>query len=333
MSSQGAFPGFSLRLTRWGGLYLGALLLLALAAVNTGNNALMMLLALALGSFGLSGTWSRQVLKSVRVRVVPPREVWAGRATAVDLVLENGSRLFPAYGLVLRGADGEPLLLETCLGRRSSRRRTVTLTFPRRGWQSLGPWRLEVLLPLGFFLKSKRVADEDRVLVYPRLLGRAGACASRDQGHASPRRRSGRGREGEVTQLRLYRDGDERRQIHWKQSARQQQLIVVDRQAPAAEPLFLVLDPRVEDVQDPVALERLEEEISQVATAAAERLRRGEPVGLIIGSRVVPPVLQISRGHLLMRPLAEVGASPMDDPEPHLPAPGAETWAPQRVSA
>jgi hypothetical protein len=30
----------------------------------------------------------------------------------------------------------------------------------------------------------------------------------------------------------------------------------------------------------------------------------------------VPPVFQASRGYLLMRPLAEVEARPMDDPEP-----------------
>ena len=39
----------------------------------------------------------------------------------------------------------------------------------------------------------------------------------------------GRGREGEITQLREYRDGDELRQVHWKQTARQQRLIAVDR--------------------------------------------------------------------------------------------------------
>jgi len=46
MSFADAFPGFRLRLTSWGAAYLVASIILGLAAVNTGNNALMALLGL-----------------------------------------------------------------------------------------------------------------------------------------------------------------------------------------------------------------------------------------------------------------------------------------------
>ena len=39
MAFADAFPGFRLRLTRWGVAYLFASVVLGLAAVNTGNNA------------------------------------------------------------------------------------------------------------------------------------------------------------------------------------------------------------------------------------------------------------------------------------------------------
>ena len=38
MSFADAFPGFKLRLTRWGALYIAGCVILGLAAVNTGNN-------------------------------------------------------------------------------------------------------------------------------------------------------------------------------------------------------------------------------------------------------------------------------------------------------
>ena len=46
----------------------------------------------------------------------------------------------------------------------------MRLRFERRGWTEVGPWRVEVLLPLGFFLKSKELLRGRRTLVLPRLL-------------------------------------------------------------------------------------------------------------------------------------------------------------------
>jgi uncharacterized protein (DUF58 family) len=317
MSFADAFPGFKLRLTRWGALYIAGCVILGLAAVNTGNNALMAMLALALGSYVVSGTWSRQVLASVGVDVALPPECFAGRAAVAEVVLHNRSRFFPAYGVVLRDVDGRVLLAEPLLGPGAARRRSVRLLFDRRGWTAIGPWRLEVLLPLGFFLKSKELLGECRTLVLPRLLD-AEPDLELDLGGGS---RSldvlaDRGREGDVTQLRGFRDGDDRRQIHWKQTARQQRPIVVDRQHAAEESLFLVLDPRADDPGDPGTRDRFERAVSEVATSAVHRLRRGAPVGLVVGPLVVPAVRDPNQAGRLLRPLAEVELVGMDGAGP-----------------
>jgi len=312
------FPGFGLRLTRWGGIFLAVLLVLGLAAVNTGNNALIMVLGLALGSYVVSGAWSRQVLGGVTVRLERPRELFAGRPVVLGLTVTNHSRL-PAYGLVLRDGRGRAVLLESLLPGRSECRRSIEIVLPRRGWTVLGPWRVEVLLPLGFFLKSKRVVGEERVLVYPRLLPtararRVGASAGREAA-----RERDHGREGDVTQLRGFQSGDERRQIHWKQTARQQRLIVTERQRRSEGAVYLVLDPRVDHLDDAAALERFEAAVSSVATVAVERIRRREPVGLILGRTVVAPVAGPEHGAALLAPLAEVRAEPADAPPPQVP--------------
>ena len=111
MAFANAFPGFRLRLTRWGVVYLVAAVVLGLAAVNTGNNALMALLGLGLGSYVISGTWSRQVLATVEATVDLPTEIYAGRPAVVDVELRNTSGIFPAYGLVVRDLDGRHLSL------------------------------------------------------------------------------------------------------------------------------------------------------------------------------------------------------------------------------
>jgi len=307
MSFADAFPGFKLRLTRWGALYIAGCIILGLAAVNTGNNALMSMLAMALGSYVVSGTWSRQVLASVGVRVSLPGEIFAGRTAHAEVVLENRSKLFPAYGLVLRDADGSVLLRQAFLGRRARVRRMVDIEFHRRGWTAVGPWRLEVLLPLGFFLKSKELLIGKEVLVLPRLLDREpGFELDGGGGTRSSELYSDRGREAEVSQLRDFRDGDDQRQMHWKQTARQQRPIVVDRQHAAEGPVFLVLDPRSRNPQAPGVAELFETLVSEMATAAVHRLRRMAPVGLVVGSTVVPPVRDPRQSGRVLRPLAEV---------------------------
>jgi uncharacterized protein (DUF58 family) len=306
MSFADAFPGFRLRLTKWGGGFLVATLVLGFAAVNTGNNALMALLGFALASYVVSGTWSRQVLGRTDVEATLPREVYAGRPAAMDVVLRNRSRLFPAYGIVLRDRTGRRLLVEPLVPPGATRRRTVEVEFGRRGWNEVGPWTVDVLMPLGFFLKSKSVLDRRRLLVYPKILRSSSAVPQRSAGGKRTERFTSRGREGDVVQLRGYREGDDVRQMHWKQTARQRRPIVVDRQRRAAAPAVFVVDSELADPLDAEQRRGFEVHVSEVATAVARRLEQGEEVGLVVGRTVVPPVRSIRRMASLMRPLAEV---------------------------
>jgi uncharacterized protein (DUF58 family) len=316
MGFAARFPGFRLRLSRWGTAYLVGSLVLGAAAVNTGNNALMALLGLALGSYVISGTWSRQVLGSVEANVTLPSEIFAERSALVDVELTNASGIFPAYGLVVRDGEGRAVIFEEFLATNGRRKHTVEVVFPERGWHTLGPWRLEVILPLGFFLKSKELIWEQQVLVYPRLLPNAAQSTRRGGGRRSPDALDSRGREGEVTQLRDYREGDELRAMHWKQTARQQRLVVVERQRATEKPVFFVLDPRLEDPSDPRQRDRFERLVSEVATGVVQRLRQGIPVGIVVGPVVVHPVRTSRRAPVLLRPLAEVNPQPLTEAEP-----------------
>jgi uncharacterized protein (DUF58 family) len=316
VSFAASFPGFRLRPTRWGLGFLGACVVLGLAAVNTGNNPMMAMLGLALGSYVVSGLWSRQVLGGLDVRLMAPAEIFAGRPAVAEIELHNRSRLFPAYGVVLRGADGRVAVSEALLETGACRRHPVELRFTERGWHRLEAWRLEVLLPLGFFLKSKAVVFEQQVLVYPRLLTDARPPARRGGGRRAPDALEARGREGDVMQLRDFRDGDELRSLHWKQTARQQSLVVVERQRAAERPVVYVVDPRLEDPDDPAQRDRFEKLISEVATGVVRRLREGVPVGLVVGRTVIPPVRTARRAPVLLRALAEVSAQRAGDGRP-----------------
>jgi uncharacterized protein (DUF58 family) len=165
---------------------------------------------------------------------------------------------------------------------------------------------VEVLLPLGFFVKSKSVVLAEPVLVYPRLLPSARSPVRRGGGRRAPDALEARGREGEVVQLRGFREGDELRALHWKQTARQQTLVVVERQKSAQKPVIFVLDTRLEDPSDGAQRARFERLVSEIATGVVRRLREGVPVGLVMGPTVVPPVRSLHRARILLAPLAEV---------------------------
>jgi len=298
-------------------VFLTATLVLGFAAVNTGNNALMALLGVGLASFAVSGLWSRQVLGGADLELTAlPKDVFAGRKVVAEVELRNRSRLFPAYGLVLRNPEGRRLLVEPMLAAGRSSRRRIELEFPNRGWAEIGPWDVEVLLPLGFFLKSKRMLRGRTVLVYPRLLTSSTAAPQEGGVGRTSEGFEDRGREGDVIQLRGYRDGDDTRQMHWKQTARQQRPIVVDRQRRSAVPVVYVVDPRVSDPDDDAVRARFEEMISEVATAVVRRTERGAPVGLVVGATVVAPVRSPRRVGRLLRPLAEVQPQRSDAPPP-----------------
>jgi len=316
MSFASSFPGFRLRLTRWGLVFLVACVILGMAAVNTGNNALMAVLGLALGSYIVSGIWSRQILGNIEAAIELPPEVYAGRVAVVGVEIENTSRFLPAYGLVVRDSDGRAAIREPFLAAKGRRCHSVELVFPDRGRHELGAWRLDVLLPLGFFLKSKELVFDREVLVFPRLLPTSSASVRRGGGRRSPDALESRGREGEVTQLRDFREGDELRSLHWKQTARQQRLVVVERQRTTERPVYFVIDPRLDDPADPRQRDRFERLVSEVATGVVLRLREGVPVGVVVGSIVVPPARSVRQTPMLMQPLAEVMPRPRSDAAP-----------------
>jgi len=217
---------------------------------------------------------------------------------------------------VIRDGDGRVVLCDPLLATGERSRHSVETVFPERGWHDVGPWRLEVSLPLGFFVKSKTVGSNQRVLVYPRLLPNSAAAVRRGGGRRSPDALESRGREGEVTQLRDFHEGDDVRSVHWKQTARQQRLVVVDRQRASEKPVYFVVDPRIEDPADQRQLDRFERLVSEVATGVLRRLKEGVRVGLVVGQTVVPPVRTSRRSPALLRPLAEVEPLSFADPPP-----------------
>jgi len=289
MSMRDDYPGFRLRLTRWGGLFLLLALLMGFAAVNTGNNGLMSLVGAALGSYVVSGFWSRHSLGRIHVRPRLSSEIYARKEMELILDVENSSRLLPSYGVVFRDEEDNPVGGIGCLGPGQRRVIRAYHTFSERGIKTLRPWRVEILLPLGFFKKSKRIFDSIEVLVFPQPLEGPAHISVGKGSYRGSRLGSEKGREGDVFQLRDFREGDDQRLVHWKQSARQERLIAMERRRSESHSMILRIDPEAYDPRDPTDCSRFEDQLSFLTAIILHRLERKEPVTLEIGSRTIGP--------------------------------------------
>ena len=96
--SRRFFP-FSVRITREGVLFLAGVLVLSLAAVNTGNNLLFIVLAAMLSTVAVSGIVSRNSVKQVSLSLQLPENVFAGERVSIKISITNLKRIFPSFSI------------------------------------------------------------------------------------------------------------------------------------------------------------------------------------------------------------------------------------------
>ena len=89
------------KVTREGIVYLGGIFVVALAALNTGNNLLFMVLACLLAGVLISGLLSRVVLGGIEVRLELPEHIFAQRAVLAIAELHNTKQMTPSFSVSL----------------------------------------------------------------------------------------------------------------------------------------------------------------------------------------------------------------------------------------
>src|SRR5271155_3248567 len=91
------------RLTRDGIIYLTGVFVLILAAVNTGNNLLFLILACMLSGILISGVLSRVVLTGINLKFELPEHIFAEQPVLAELELRNEKQALPSFSLRVVG--------------------------------------------------------------------------------------------------------------------------------------------------------------------------------------------------------------------------------------
>ena len=268
------------RLTRDGIIYLVAIFILILAAINTGNNLLFLILACLLGGILISGVLSRAVLSGIELKFDMPEHIFAEQPILAEIELRNEKQAWPSFSLLVVGQTKRNRTPAEILTRpvffpyiphMSASRQKVELRFPRRGVYRQDAFGIRTRFPFGFFEKTREVDSAIEIVVYPRV-------EPTDQFYEVLPLLSGemashfRGRGHELHSLREYLPTDSARFVDWKVTAKLGRIAVREFAREDERRVMLVLDPFIglprRDLGDLGAVEHAERFERAVSMAA-----------------------------------------------------------------
>jgi uncharacterized protein (DUF58 family) len=272
------------KVTREGIVYIAGILVVALAALNTGNNLLFMVLACLMAGLLISGFLSRVVLGGIDVSLELPEHIFARRTILAVAELYNEKPLAPSFSISLVSEDVPqtkknlpanplPQILDRpvyfpYIPHRQTVRQSVELTFPRRGVYRQDALGLRTRFPFGFLQKTRRVNSKIEVVVYPQIQPTeefyevlplvSGELESYQ-----------RGRGNDLYAIRDYQSNDSARHVDWKASAKIGTLQVKEYAREDERRVMLVFDPYVDpQATDAKSAEQFERAVTLCAGLA-----------------------------------------------------------------
>lgn len=239
------------RVTRQGWIYIVGIILVALAALNTGNNLLFLILASLIASILMSGILSSVTLAGVELRLELPEHIFAGKMVRAKVELKNEKITLPSFSLRVEGASRKGVtdsaLLETpvyfpYLPRQEGVSQSVPLLFSKRGVYRQEAFRIVSRFPFGFLQKARRLDLPTEALVYPSVEATDEFLDVRP-GIQGAMESLSKGRGQDLYALRNYLPNDSARLVHWKATARSGSLMVREFAREDDCNVLLVFDP------------------------------------------------------------------------------------------
>jgi uncharacterized protein (DUF58 family) len=335
--------------TSEGLVFMSIVLIVGVAAWNTENNLLYLILAAMLAFIMASGTISRWMVRDLVVRLRFPDYLFAGEPARLAITLVNRKPLIPSCSItveahIMREHDERAWFREPAAataGRRKRRKRApkppkpatlahfivvpgksetrqvIEHTFDKRGRYRVDGFNLLTRFPSGFFRKWRRVDANGEIVVFPQVR------PVDDFFHTLPilagsAESLARGEGVDLYGLRDYRITDHLRRIDWKASARARRVMVRETLHEEDRRLLIYFDPTAPAVDGPEAAGAFEERFESAVEAAASLahdfvLEEHAEVGFVAPGVRVP--VGSGRAHLY-RILSEISVlEPAPPPE------------------
>lgn len=274
-------PQRRLKFTREGKFFVGITLGVGFAAINTANNLLYLMLGMLLALIVVSGIMSELSLRDLTVVRRLPLRAQVGRAHLVEIEVFNHKGRVPSYAIEVEDLRaGQPadkrcffLKISPKSAQVAAYRRTPT----RRGRDVHVGFRIATRFPFGLFEKSREVPAEGDLIIYPAVdpIAIAPSPVGRTVGKDGL---LGRGHGEDFLGVRLMREGEDPRDIHWRKTAAIGQHVLRERAREARPDVTISLDvvkPANANAEWDAAFER---RVREAASRAVAHLRRGDCV-------------------------------------------------------
>ena len=272
-----------LKFTREGKFFVGITLGVGFAAINTGNNLLYLLLGMLLALIIVSGLMSELSLRDLTVVRRLPTRAQVGRPHLVEIEVFNHKRRVPSYAIEVEdlraGQPADKRCFFLKISPKSAQVAAYRRTPARRGRDTHVAFRIATRFPFGLFEKSREVPAQGELVIYP-AVDPVNLPTQGPGKHAGGEASYGRGNGDDYIGMRLLREGEDRRDIHWRKSAAVGQLVMRERAREARPDVALTVDViRPEGAGDEwtTAFER---RIREVASRAVAHIKRGDAVAI-----------------------------------------------------
>lgn len=263
---------FDYDVTRIGIAYVVAVLIVGVAALNTGNNLLYIIVAAMLAAILVSGFASAIVLRGLELDVRLPEHVFAGQTRRGRILLRNSRRWLPSLSISVSASKQKASKKKSTLREHTSEDQTqpqlifdssvyfpviparremsaeVELCFNGRGRYQQRGFALATRFPFAFLSKTRHVTLQREIIVYPKI-------EASDSTLESLPLVSGeyeafvRGRGYDLYRIREYLPEDSARHVDWKASAKSGGLKVREFSREDERKLRIVFDnPRRSDI-------------------------------------------------------------------------------------
>jgi uncharacterized protein (DUF58 family) len=279
------------RATREGKWYIGITIGVGLAAINTGNNLLYLLLGMLLSLVVISALMSEVSLRSLTVMRRLPARAQVGRAHLVEIEVYNSKKRVPSYAIEVEdlraGQPADKRCFFLKISPSSAQVAAYRRTPQKRGIDHHIGFRVATRFPFGLFEKSREIASEGDLVIYPAVepfrLGRE------EPGKAVGGTGAiGRGGGDEIAGVRPERLGDDPRDIYWRKSTMTDHRVLRERARETCPEVAIQLDLRRPSPTPEDFPARFERSIREVASRAVAHVKRGDRVSIVTstGQRV-----------------------------------------------
>lgn len=277
-----ATRGYQFRIPLEGLAYLVIMFVLFVGSILSRSNLLLLVFCVMVGAFVINGWMTFTMLRGVWLSRELPQRIMAGETFLVPLTLENRHAHLSIWLMAMHDSfrsrenwlQGEVLFVR--VPPQSQRTAAYQLALKKRGRYEFTHLDVKTRFPLG--LVERGVAREDAgvLLVYPRL-GHLRSSWRRMLMQSTELVSNSRERNGifqdEMNRIREFRPGDDRRMIHWRTTARMNELMVCEYQECRDRDLLVIVDAWQPSEPTPDDVEQFERGLRFAATLCMSYLR------------------------------------------------------------